>query len=108
MQGSLLVLLGAQRHLLVFNRCSLRIVPLVDAFLMYMWGEVNLRFSYSAILTTLPNIFVLVALSFFWSLKCPIFSHHFPDKNTYFTNPTYTLSLTITVLLELITILNDP
>ena len=60
--GIFLVLLGVQGPLLVFSRCSVRIVPFVDVVLMYLWGEVNSTSSYSAILT--PHQEVLKVLEF--------------------------------------------
>ena len=49
-EGIFLVLLGVQSLLLMFGRCSERIVPFVDVFLMYLWGATNFMSSYSAIL----------------------------------------------------------
>ena len=43
-----LVLLGVQGPLLVFSRCSVRIVPFVAVFLMHLWGEMNFTSSYSS------------------------------------------------------------
>ena len=55
--GIFFVLLGVWGLLLVFSRCSVRIVPFVDVFLMYLWGEVNSISSYSSILTPPWDIF---------------------------------------------------
>ena len=41
----------------------MRIVPLVGIFLMYLWGEVNPRSSYSTLLTALSSLFVLCVVS---------------------------------------------
>ena len=46
--GIFLVLLGVRGLLLMFNRCSVRVVPFVDVFLMHLWGEVNSMSSYSS------------------------------------------------------------
>ena len=53
--GIFLVLLGVQGPLLVFNQCSLRIVPFVDVFLMHLWGEMNSTSSYSSTILTPPQ-----------------------------------------------------
>ena len=50
--GIFLVLLGVRGLPLVFSRCSVKFIPFVDVFLIYLWGEVNFTSSYSAILTT--------------------------------------------------------
>ena len=47
--GSFLVLLGVQGPLLVFSWCSVRAVPFVYIFLMYLWWEANSMSSYSAL-----------------------------------------------------------
>ena len=39
--GILLVFLGVRGPLLMFSRCSVRIVPFVDVFLMCLLGEMN-------------------------------------------------------------------
>ena len=61
--GVCLVLLGVQGPLLVFSRFSVRIVPFVDVFLMYLWEEVNSTSSYSTILTSFPGALVLKSIS---------------------------------------------
>ena len=57
-EGIFLVLLGIRSLPLMFSRCSMTIVPFVDVFLMYLWGETNSVSFYSAILTPPPH-FVL-------------------------------------------------
>ena len=52
--GPFLVLLGVQVLLLAFSRCSVRTVPFVEVFLMYLWVEVNSMSSYSTIFTPPP------------------------------------------------------
>ena len=53
--GIFLGLFGVTGPLLVFSRCSVRIVPFVDVFLMCLWGEINSTSSYSsAILESQP------------------------------------------------------
>ena len=49
--GIFLVLLGVQGPPIVFSMYSMRFVPFVDVFLMYLWREVNSMSSYFAILT---------------------------------------------------------
>ena len=46
-----IILPGVWGLLLVFSRCLLTIVPLVDVFLMWLWEEVCFTFFYSTILT---------------------------------------------------------
>ena len=60
--GIFLVLLDVWGLLLVFSKSSVRIVPFVDVFLMYLWGEANSTSSYSAILTPPPIILFLIAV----------------------------------------------
>lgn len=51
--GNFLVLSDVQRPLLLFSTCFVRIVSFVDAFLIYLWGEISSMLSYfSAILTS--------------------------------------------------------
>ena len=60
--GIFLVLLGVgvQGLLLVFGRCSVRVVPFADVFLMHLWGEMNsTASSYSDILET-PILYFLI------------------------------------------------
>ena len=51
----------------MLSRCSVRIDPLVDVFLRYLWGEVNPRSFYSAILTSTRQhkIYICVKIAFF-------------------------------------------
>ena len=51
--GIFLVLLGVQGPLLVFSRCSVRIVPFVDVFLTHLRGEMNSTSSYSSTIVSL-------------------------------------------------------
>lgn len=44
----LLDLSGVQVHLSVFSCCTVRIVPSIDIFTMYVWKEVSSMSSYSA------------------------------------------------------------
>ena len=55
-EGIFPIFLGVWSLSLMFSRCSLRIVPFVDVFLMYLWGETNSTSSYSSILTTPPQL----------------------------------------------------
>ena len=50
-EGFFLILWGVWSLLLMFSRCSVRVFPFVDVFLMYLYGELNTASSYSAILT---------------------------------------------------------
>ena len=50
--GIFLVLLGVRGPLLVFSRCSVRIVPFVDVVSMHLWGEMNSMSSYSSTILT--------------------------------------------------------
>ena len=44
--GIFIVLSGVQGLLLVFSRCSVRIVASIDVFLMHLWREINSTSSY--------------------------------------------------------------
>ena len=58
-----LVLLGVWSLLLMISRCSMRNVPFVDVFSMYLWGVMNSTSSYSTILTPPSKTsFILLSL----------------------------------------------
>ena len=40
----------------MFSRCSVRIVPFADVFLMYLWAEVSSTSVYSAVLIGAPRL----------------------------------------------------
>ena len=54
----------------MFSRCSVRIVPFVDVFLMPLWEEVNSMSSYSAIFSFSP---LLLNIIFHITQNIPVF-----------------------------------
>ena len=90
-----LVLTGVWGSLLVFTRCSGRIVPLVDVFLIYLWGEMN-SVSCSTILTPISVLAFWVKSLFrkfsVWSSSRTFLSVYiFPLIGPYFFVSLYAL-----------------
>ena len=56
--GIFLVLFGVRGPLLVFSRCSVRIVPFVDVFFMCLWGESNSTSSFSSAIFFSPKSYI--------------------------------------------------
>ena len=48
-----LIFLSVWRLLQILSRCSMRMVPFVEVFLMHLWGAMNPTSSYSTVLTPL-------------------------------------------------------
>ena len=70
-EGICLALLGVWSLLLMYSRFSLRIVPFVDVFLRYSWGETNSASYSSTILDFSPHKLCCLLLS--WALRKPNF-----------------------------------
>ena len=69
-----LVLWGVWGLLLVFSRCSVRIVPFVDVFLMYLWEEVRSMSFYSSILILL-SYYLVLSVFFVTVENCILFTN---------------------------------
>ena len=70
-EGICLALLGVWSLLLMYSRFSLRIVPFVDVFLRYSWGETNSASYSSTTLDFSPHKLCCLLLS--WALRKPNF-----------------------------------
>ena len=72
--GMFIVLSGVQGLLLVFRRCSVRIVASIDVFLMHPWREMNSTSTYSStILSLLPMLFFLILFFMYSVTECTSF-----------------------------------
>ena len=76
-EGIFLAFLGVWSLLLMYSQFSLRIVPFVDVFLMYSWGETNSASYNSTILTSPAPPPKVCCLLLSWTLRKPNFLNFF-------------------------------